>query len=365
MMNLAQHIERLLTDHDCVIVPRLGGFLTHYAPARWIEEKGVFTPPTRMAGFNPLLTLNDGLLVQSYMNERGVNFEHASQLVKQEVNKLISDLHTHGSIDLPHIGQLHLTLNNTFKFTPCQQITSADLYGCAEFSISRLSALTSSEKIIPLTPHTSEEQVPAQPPRTRRFNIHFDASFWSNAVAVAAIVILFFAVSVPIRNTEVINGNYAQLLPTEMFGQLENHSLAIHPLVCKESPTKAPVLPQTPIKQEKKQEEKKEEVKPISVPSPMPAPAQASSTTPGHVKESASDVRIYHIIVASVGSKADAEKLAASLVKEGHTRAKAIIGGGKMRVCIDSFANEAEAYQAVNELRQEEAYKNAWVLKMK
>ena len=33
-MPIERDLHDLLRDHDCVIVPRFGGFLTHYRPAR-------------------------------------------------------------------------------------------------------------------------------------------------------------------------------------------------------------------------------------------------------------------------------------------------------------------------------------------
>lgn len=55
--------------------------------------------------------------------------------------------------------------------------------------------------------------------------------------------------------------------------------------------------------------------------------------------------------------------MAQRLIAKGHTGAKAIIGDGKMRVSIQSCATEAEAYRALNKIRQDEAFQNAWVLK--
>lgn len=44
MIELAQHIEALLLENDCVIVPNFGGFVAHYAPATYVkEEKSFFT----------------------------------------------------------------------------------------------------------------------------------------------------------------------------------------------------------------------------------------------------------------------------------------------------------------------------------
>ena len=92
MIELSQHIEVLLLENDCVIVPGLGGFVAHYTPAIQVEEN-MFLPPTRTIGFNPQLKLNDGLLVQSYMAVYDTNFSDASKIVEDEVSELIIMLH--------------------------------------------------------------------------------------------------------------------------------------------------------------------------------------------------------------------------------------------------------------------------------
>ena len=42
MIELTKHIEILLLENDCVIVPELGGFITHYQPAHYEESEGVY-----------------------------------------------------------------------------------------------------------------------------------------------------------------------------------------------------------------------------------------------------------------------------------------------------------------------------------
>ena len=77
MIELAQHIETLLLENDCVIVPGFGGFVAHYSPATRVKEENIFLPPTRTIGFNPQLKLNDGVLVQSYMSAYDTSFADA------------------------------------------------------------------------------------------------------------------------------------------------------------------------------------------------------------------------------------------------------------------------------------------------
>ena len=93
MIELAQHIEALLLENDCVIVPNFGGFVAHYAPATYVKEENLFLPPTRIIGFNSQLKLNDGVLVQSYMSAHDTSFADATRMVEKEVDALIGLLH--------------------------------------------------------------------------------------------------------------------------------------------------------------------------------------------------------------------------------------------------------------------------------
>lgn len=84
MIELAQHIEILLLENDCVIVPGLGGFVAHYTSAMRVAEENIFLPPTRIIGFNPQLKMNDGLLVQSYMAVYDTDFSDATRIVEKK-----------------------------------------------------------------------------------------------------------------------------------------------------------------------------------------------------------------------------------------------------------------------------------------
>ena len=40
MIEIQRHIEILLLDNDCVIVPGFGGFMAHHVAARYDENDG-------------------------------------------------------------------------------------------------------------------------------------------------------------------------------------------------------------------------------------------------------------------------------------------------------------------------------------
>ena len=374
MIELAQHIETLLLENDCVIVPGLGGFVAHYAPATRVEEENIFLPPTRIIGFNPQLKMNDGLLVQSYMSVYGTNFSDATKIVEREVDELIAALHEEGKVDLPNVGEVRYTIHNTFDFAPYDnKITTPYLYGLDAFEMRELSAIEKpqAEKIIPAPAAIGKEK--------RSYAIKFNRAYLTNVAAVAVVIFLSFFFSTPIENTEVIEENYAKLLPDELFEKIEKQSLAITPIVVKQNtPTRKSAKKQTGTQKKVVAPVAVREVKVGKTPvvaTETTAKEQAShsvSATADAPKHNVQPVakpavatpkRPYHIIIASVSTEKDAETMAAQLVAKGFSGAKAIVGDGKMRVSIESCGTEVEAYQALARVRENETYKNAWVLK--
>ena len=376
MIELAQHIEALLLENDCVIVPGLGGFVAHYASATRVKEENIFLPPTRIIGFDPQLKMNDGLLVQSYMSVYGTNFSDATKMVERKVDELIAMLHEDGKVDLPNVGEVRYTIHNTFDFAPYDnKITTPYLYGLDAFEMQELSAL---EK--PSTENVAAYSVPAAIKKEKRtFSIKFNRAYLTNAAAVVAAIVLSFFFSTPIENTEVVEENYAKLLPDELFEKIEKQSLAITPIVVKQNtPTRKSANKQKGTQKKVVAPVAVREVKVGKTPA-VSTEAQAKTETskavvtsetpkqnvqPVAAKQSVATPKSpYHIIIASVGTEQDAEAMAAQLVAKGFSTAKAIVGDGKMRVSIESCGTEVEAYQALARIRQNEMYKNAWVLK--
>ena len=383
MIELAQHIEVLLLENDCVIVPGLGGFVAHYTPAMRVAEENVFLPPTRIIGFNPQLKMNDGLLVQSYMAVYDTDFSDATRIVEKEVAHIFTALHEEGKVDLPNIGELRYSIHGIYDFVPYDhKITTPYLYGLDSFEMQELAELKK-----PYMEKTIRYSVPVVPEdKKRRFEIKFNRSYLSNAVAMIAVVALFFFLSTPIENTEVVEGNYAQLLPNELFEMIEKESLAIYPIVVsrKGDTPKASAQKNTGQKAKKKVvpvavrevkvgqanaqnapvvSQPKQQAAEVSSSTSVTTKSEIQKTTAGTVAPSLVSTQKYHVIIASVGTEKDAEAMAKQLIEKGYPHAKAIVGDGKMRVSIESCGTETKAYQALNRVRQNETYKNAWVLK--
>lgn len=380
MIELARHIEILLLENDCVIIPDFGGFIAHYQPARYVKEENLYLPPVRTIGFNPQLTINDGLLVQSYMQAHHTDFPDATRMIEKEVAGLKEQLYQNGCAEMHGIGVLHYNIHSTYEFHPNEDgALSPALYGLSSFSINRLEHLAS--KVSTAT----RELLPRQEKRKR--TVRFKRQWIGNAVAVAVAVVLFFFLSVPVENTYVDKGNYASLGTDGLFDAIRSQSLAttlitvpskpqqpkksniknnrntLKPVAVKvekvgkahEAPTRNAVAPKL---DNTEQPSAKPVDKPVAV--SKPASEKKETATPLNSKKSK-----YYIIVSSLPTANDAQQVLNEYKQKGYKDVTVIEGNGRYRLSLCSFADKAAAYKKINELKQNDAFKNAWVLSSK
>ena len=136
---LEHHIESLLLHNDCVIVPELGGFVAHHVDAQYSIEEQLFLPPKRTLGFNPQLTMNDSLLVQSYIETYDISYPEALGRIEQEVALLRSLLDEQGHCELEGLGVLYKNQEGKLSFLPCEAgILTPSLYALDSFELKSL-----------------------------------------------------------------------------------------------------------------------------------------------------------------------------------------------------------------------------------
>ena len=347
MIELAQHIEALLLENDCVIVPNFGGFVAHYAPATYVKEENLLLPPTRIIGFNSQLKLNDGVLVQSYMSAHDTSFADATRMVEKEVNAFVEILHEEGKADLENVGEIRYNIYGNYEFTPYDhKITTPSLYGLDSFEMRELSALQRKERILVPASLTKEKKT---------YEISISRTLLRNAAAMIAVIVMFFAFSTPVENTYVEKNNYAQLLPAELFEQIEKQSVAVTPVSVETKHNQKNATGQT----KKVTADKARTSRPIAVKEVKVAKQETTPAAPA-VQPQANHP--FHIIVAGGIGLKDAEAMAEQLKAKGFAEAKALNSDGKVRVSIRSFGNREEATKQLLELRKNETYKNAWLL---
>ena len=201
MIELAQHIEKLLFDNDCIIVPDFGGFVAFYNHSQTNEDGDAFYPPTRTIGFNPRLTLNDGMLIQSYMSVHDISFSDAARAIDQEVQFLQSQLQDSGKVELPNIGEIKLTMNQTYEFTPYnEKLTSPSLYGLDTIEMIELDKLNHQKEERVLHPVVLQEN-------KKNYNIRINRAFVRTIAASVGVIALFVFLSTPVENTSIRQGD--------------------------------------------------------------------------------------------------------------------------------------------------------------
>lgn len=381
MIELARHIEFLLLENDCVILPDFGGFVAHYAEASYDTQCHLFIPPQRTIGFNAQLRLNDGLLVQSVMEVYGTNFGDAQKMVKRWVSQLKEKLFEEGCAELANVGELRMSIRGSIDFTPYDsRLTTSWLYGLGSFE---MPLLAEQPKAVSLSTDRTILRTPTRrTPSTRRWKrnwqlpkvptvslrdvvkqpvvVKLNRAMVHTAAAVAAIWALFFFFSTPVKNTDVTAAHYAHVMPTELFSAIQGRSLAMQQVKLTQDEKKPVVVERTVVKAKKPTVAKTEPTPKVAA---KPAIAVAKSAEP--VAEKKAPATNYHLIVASVATEKDAIVMRDQLISQGHRGATCIVRDGKNRVSLQSFGTHAEACQAMERLRKEPKYAGAWVLHLR
>ena len=338
MIELDRHIEILLLSNDCVIVPGLGGFMTHHVEAHYDADDQMFLPPLRTLGFNPQLTMNDSLLVQSYIEAYDISYPEALRRIESEVEELKQHIETAGYYELNDIGGLSLNEEGKYLFTPCEAgILTPELYGLSSFEMKPIAAAepiaetkteaeeTTAPVIVNLTTEEEEEE--------RALVIKM--SWIRNTVAVAAAVLAFFLMTTPVSNSESTQVN---------MGGLNNPLLV-------SKPHKSVVKPDTTLK--------------IATDTTAANKAVAEVKKDSVVAQPDIMKTGYCLVLASHVSMKNAQAFVDELHKRGFTEAEIFVRNNVTRVVCGHFDTMNAAYNRLNRIRDNKGFEEAWVLKLK
>lgn len=115
MATIEQHISELLFDHDCVIVPSLGGFLASNQNSV-ITSNQVLFPPFRKIAFNVYLKNNDGLLANHLVEYEHVSYQQALLQIEKFVATCMSEMNNGKKVYLNTIGTLFFDKEQNLQF---------------------------------------------------------------------------------------------------------------------------------------------------------------------------------------------------------------------------------------------------------
>ena len=350
MISLARHIELLLLEHDCVIVPGLGGFIANHADARYIEgEEHLFLPPYRTIGFNQQLQVNDGLLVQSYMTAYDTSYPSANLQMGKDLDKMMYELEMKGEYELENIGTLKKGLNQNISFfAPETGALTPSLYGLYSYEMKSLQHIIK-EKDIQRTLQTAasmhiaqKEDAQGQTATNPRKDviIHLNRRWLDFGISAAAAVLLFFCFSyLAMKGMDNSSDTVVAAFPTIEKVIAQATPTTTKPVVKKTEASKPTATRNVPI-----------QVKPTQPEAEMTIPAKA-------------DKAKFTIVLATYVSQENAERYIKTLAKDGFNQARYMKSGKVSRILYSNYADEAAAQQALMSLRKQSSeFSEAWIL---
>ncbi len=371
MKKLAQHIELLLRDNDCVILPGFGGFIAHDVPAYYVSEEGLYYPPSRSISFNAAIKMNDGLLAQSYMKSYQVDYARANYMIDVTIEQLTDTLDETGSVTLPHIGTITQDIHQSLQFIPdTAGVVSPAHFGLGSFIIKELSQLYRttdiSRKSEAIITHTA-----------KTINLHINKEVLHRVMSTAAIFLLLLMIALPTGNyrptdiaslhlTEIIAAPQIQLpeatsTATTIDGIIKNTDAeqtdATSPIV-KVNNSATVTKDENTIATEKNiytESEIETDTSVVETPTP-------TTEVPQSIAVEIKPEKTYHIIVASLPNHRGADETLAQYINQGYTEASLVERDDRVRISLVQFINKDEANEYLKTLRQNDKLQNAWLL---
>ncbi|NPD80838.1 HU-CCDC81 and SPOR domain-containing protein [Prevotella sp. PINT] len=360
MIRLDKHIEILLLDNDCVIVPGLGGFMAHHVCARYDAETQSFLPPLRQLGFNSQLQINDSLLAQSYIEAYDISYPEALRRIEDEVTELQQKIRNEGKCELNDIGVLTLNENGKIEFEPCEAgILTPELYGLNTIDIAPLrttATVGQSEETHVGIPHQEPKPAPqlavaqdiARPAveeneleesATER-TISIRVSTLKHVGTIAATILALLVFSLPVGQTSkpTVSESYMDtgILYNILPKQMRNADSADKSVM-------------------------QYEVKPVNKEEMIDTESIEQASAPA--AETEIEQQFFSIVLASRVPEDNAHDFVKQLRKQGFDKAEMITRKNGAKVIYGRFSSEKEALDSLRNLRnQSEHFNDGWVM---
>ncbi len=371
MVELAKHIEILLLNNDCVIVPGFGGFMAHHVDAVYDEEERLFLPPSRTLGFNPKLHINDSLLVLSYVEAYDISYPDAIKRIEAEVSEMRQLINNQGFFELPDIGVILTNDEGNLEFEPCSAgILTPELYALSSFECNKLSKLSEKqEETIPtvgVAAPEAQKPVEEEPVKTVVVELQQEqqeveseyedyeddvvtikVSTLKKIAAVAVVLLVVVFAILPFGGYNYFDGLQKGSIDTGLLTKVMPKAQTTTP----EELGAIKVINGAAVRIDRTEAENKVVAE---------AANPKASGTVSQVEESKPT---FVIVLASRVTKNNAERYVSSLIKKGVKDARVIGASNGSKVICGKYSSESEAMNGVHELREMSSeFKDAWVM---
>lgn len=348
MKDLSRHIEYLLLERDCVIIPQLGAFVARHLGSEFSQEENLFIPPYRLVHFNSQLVHDDQVLTNSIAKTYHISTNEAAIWCQEFVTLIHEELLINGTYDFGTIGLLYKENElSPISFSSCKAgVTTPELYGLDSFQISMLTA-EERTSVIHEKKQEKETIITSVTQDDKHITIRLNKRVLEYVAAVAACIVLFFSFSTPSGNTDAqkeLSANTEFFIPRNLIPQGGMPEVKSVDLDMEEV--------NTPVEEKDIHEaeivETKEDPKAIE--------------TEKEPKVVENPLGKYAIVLSSAVSNANAENFVNSLNKRG-INAQVYNNGKLNRVIIAGFQNEKDARTQMRSLKASDSqFKDAWMM---
>lgn len=201
-MKVEKHISELLFEHDCVIVPDLGGFVANYAPAKIHPVQHTFTPPSKKIVFNKNLKNNDGLLANQIASTEKTTYPEALKYISYFVENIQAEFKKGAKVKIDEVGTLFLDVERNIQFEPGTTNFLLDTFGMTGFQSPAIKRDTITKRL-----EKELKDRKAIPQERKKINV-------KRIVALSVVIpVLAAMVWIPLKTDLLKNINYSDLNP--------------------------------------------------------------------------------------------------------------------------------------------------------
>lgn len=394
-MELSGYIGQLLQKHNCVIVPKFGGFIANYKSAVIDSVNNRISSPSKSVLFNPNLVTNDGLLGDYVAQKQAIDYLGALDYIGANVSVWNSELDAGGRVEIGEIGFLFKQADQIIFEQNREVNLLLNAYGLSGISFVNFAAKPEVEKIpekiaVPTlrvekpavsTPFPEEKEetvvialhseevveeiVAAEKDEKVIPLVQKKSKTWRYLAIAAALPILFYAYWIPMetdfidtgkiqmadfnpiqkspeRTYEIRNTNFESVIieQTTSWEDLTN-SLSDNVAVYNYQFDNELYIP---IKLDKTATELPTEEAAVSAPA-----IEESTELP------------YHVIGGCFSVKSNADNFVSDLIADGYSAKVLDLKGGLYRVTAGDYANRSEAKENLKTFKNNGF--SGWILK--
>lgn len=364
MEELSKHISELLFDHDCVIVPALGGFLASNQSSKILLPKHIIYPPYRHIAFNTYLKHNDGLLANHLVESKNINYNEALNLIENFVSFCIDSLEKGKKFILTEIGTLYYDKEKNIQFEPFRNFNHLkESFGLEPLNYLPIQRGENAERKFKEVENTLRPSV--RPEKIKSRSVLARNKTYIGAVIVGA-ALSWFAINIYLagpkrydstslnpfdsQETTIQQGDTYSQSPSDLkFNNQDNSesNVVVVPSVDVDSTTTAM---NTPVEVP----EIKETI-PVTVTIPAPQKPLAAenqiSATPG--------IRKHYVIAGVFKIKDNADKMLLSLKQQGFANAQIIETNNRHYVTFENATSRNGALGMIDTLKEKNI--DSWI----